>query len=512
MTDERNATASTSTWRLGLVASVSTVLVSQLLVLNRFLPIQEGWFAAYAHLIWAGKVPYRDFYLFLQPVYPLMVTALVRVAGYGFLAVHVLGLGERLALTAVLYVLLARLFRPLTSFLATLTAVILFASNSNDVIDSYLQVCLVFSLGGVYLLIRCLEARKVSGAVGWAAAAGAALALGFFTKQTTGLAVAGASISIACLALYRTRRNRLLPVAGALLGGWAAVMLPLLGWLAAERALGAYVEQVYGGAAASKGSLLVVLTGAFGGDAFREGVRSFAVLAAAVAAWVVAARWVGVCEDGAQRRARLRVSVLAAAAFGLAAWWWVLAPRYRAPVVDLLGVCAAVSVAGWWLRRAQPVLWDRLIIWLRGPRGLVISWAVLMLLLWWAASAAEDLWMRSLSLHFLDLKVVAVYWTFFAAIGLTVYWMWRALVREETGRPLIFALLAASGAAVVYLIIKLTFWSTFELGLAPLVIGVYFFGSVQLFFIGISGEYIGSIHTQVYHRPLVIEKERINFD
>jgi len=66
--------------------------------------------------------------------------------------------------------------------------------------------------------------------------------------------------------------------------------------------------------------------------------------------------------------------------------------------------------------------------------------------------------------------------------------------------------------AVVYLILKLAMWSTFNLGLAPLVIGVYFFGSVQLFFIGILGEYIGSIHTQVYHRPLVIEKERINFD
>jgi len=65
--------------------------------------------------------------------------------------------------------------------------------------------------------------------------------------------------------------------------------------------------------------------------------------------------------------------------------------------------------------------------------------------------------------------------------------------------------------AAAYLVIKLTFWNTFSLGLAPLVIGVYFIGSVQLFFIGILGEYIGSIHTQVHHRPLVIEKERINF-
>jgi polyisoprenyl-phosphate glycosyltransferase len=66
--------------------------------------------------------------------------------------------------------------------------------------------------------------------------------------------------------------------------------------------------------------------------------------------------------------------------------------------------------------------------------------------------------------------------------------------------------------AVVYLVLKLAWWDTFNLGLAPLVIGVYFFGSVQLFFIGMLGEYIGAIHTQVHKRPLVVERERINFD
>lgn len=67
-------------------------------------------------------------------------------------------------------------------------------------------------------------------------------------------------------------------------------------------------------------------------------------------------------------------------------------------------------------------------------------------------------------------------------------------------------------AAVGYLIAKLIFWNYFTLGMAPLVIGLFFFSSVQLFFIGIIGEYIGSIHTQVLKRPLVVEKERINFD
>jgi glycosyltransferase involved in cell wall biosynthesis len=64
---------------------------------------------------------------------------------------------------------------------------------------------------------------------------------------------------------------------------------------------------------------------------------------------------------------------------------------------------------------------------------------------------------------------------------------------------------------LVYLVYKLLFWQRFPLGVAPVVIGLFFFASVQLFFIGIIGEYIGAIHTRVSRRPLVVEKERINF-
>lgn len=64
----------------------------------------------------------------------------------------------------------------------------------------------------------------------------------------------------------------------------------------------------------------------------------------------------------------------------------------------------------------------------------------------------------------------------------------------------------------VYFLYKLLFWNRFSVGVAPLVIGIFFLGSVQLVFIGVLGEYIGAIHTQSLKRPLVIEKERINFD
>lgn len=62
-----------------------------------------------------------------------------------------------------------------------------------------------------------------------------------------------------------------------------------------------------------------------------------------------------------------------------------------------------------------------------------------------------------------------------------------------------------------YLIYKLLFWNNFTVGTAPVVIGIFFLGAVQLFCMGLLGEYIGSIHTQVLKRPPVIEKERINF-
>lgn len=61
-----------------------------------------------------------------------------------------------------------------------------------------------------------------------------------------------------------------------------------------------------------------------------------------------------------------------------------------------------------------------------------------------------------------------------------------------------------------YLIAKLVFWQHFAVGTAPVIIGLFFFGAVQLFFIGIVGEYVAAIHTQVSKRPLVVEKERVN--
>ncbi len=65
--------------------------------------------------------------------------------------------------------------------------------------------------------------------------------------------------------------------------------------------------------------------------------------------------------------------------------------------------------------------------------------------------------------------------------------------------------------ALFFLVAKLLYWNSFQLGTAPILIGIFFFGAMQAFFIGVLGEYIGSIHTQVRNMPLVVELERVNF-
>ena len=66
--------------------------------------------------------------------------------------------------------------------------------------------------------------------------------------------------------------------------------------------------------------------------------------------------------------------------------------------------------------------------------------------------------------------------------------------------------------AFIYLIMKLLYWNSFTLGIAPIIIGMFFLGSIQIAFIGIIGEYIGAILERVIRRPLIVEKERLNFD
>ena len=95
-----------------------------------------------------------------------------------------------------------------------------------------------------------------------------------------------------------------------------------------------------------------------------------------------------------------------------------------------------------------------------------------------------------------------------AMLGITK--LSKVPLRVVTFSGFLGSLLSMLGGSA-YFAYKLLFWQQFTLGIAPIAIGMFFLGSLQLLFMGIIGEYIGNIHTQVHNRPLVVERERLNF-
>jgi glycosyltransferase involved in cell wall biosynthesis len=101
----------------------------------------------------------------------------------------------------------------------------------------------------------------------------------------------------------------------------------------------------------------------------------------------------------------------------------------------------------------------------------------------------------------------------------TLYDMAMLGITNLSKVPLRIAVFAGFGGALLsvmvslgYLIYKLLFWRSFEVGVAPILIGFFFLGSLLLLFLGVIGEYVGAIHTMVQKRPFAIEQERINFE
>ena len=96
-----------------------------------------------------------------------------------------------------------------------------------------------------------------------------------------------------------------------------------------------------------------------------------------------------------------------------------------------------------------------------------------------------------------------------AMVSITAYT--KAGLRVATLLGIIYAIISF-GIGIFYFIYKITHWMTFSTGMAPLIVGLFFMGGTQLFFLGMMGEYILSMNERIKNRPLIIERERINFD
>jgi hypothetical protein len=237
------------------LAACLLVAVFLSFIFNRFLPAQDAWFAHYGELMRAGRLPYRDFYCFIQPLPLLIARGIVAVGGDYLIWFRLYGVAERLALTLVLYDMLRQCFSRYAAFVGTVVAVVMMTSSADDAFFSYLVTCILFSAAAMSALARGFRTQRAA-CFRWC---GVFLALAFFSKQSSGglLGVALFGALLWCGGSFRATWQRLVQV-GA---GFAIVGLAFAAILFAWGVTGFYVREVFFNAVGQKGGASTILTG-----------------------------------------------------------------------------------------------------------------------------------------------------------------------------------------------------------------------------------------------------------
>jgi hypothetical protein len=245
-------------FNVGAALCVVVIVVYNLFFFNRYFPLSEGWFSAYAHLMRGGAVPYRDFYLYVTPLYPTVLAVFTSVFGEAIVWLRVLGIAVMSGIGLLLHSLLRQRFAPLPSFAATVAAIILYQSGVAHIAYDFIQIVTFFSLAATLCLVKygqLCEGGPVNPAEGWPYpfAAGVFASLAFLTKQSNGAFVVAFSAFALALIIARSsaktaRAAFLVYVAGGLIPA-AAVLV----WLGAAGALDDFLRQVVSHAISVKG-------------------------------------------------------------------------------------------------------------------------------------------------------------------------------------------------------------------------------------------------------------------
>lgn len=268
-----------------LLAGALAVLLPALFmsfIFNRYIPINEGWFHYYSWLMHKGQMPYRDFWFFGQPV-SLWIAWFV--AGDHLINTRLFGLVERIVLCGMLYFLLSRQFSPKACFLATVTSMMVFLSYLTEGFFTYLVDSLWFLIAALICVYEAQTHSRHYRSILFLA--GAFTSLCFFTKQSVG--VFSILAVIVLIAWPEFELGRIINKLAYFLIGWIVAASPIVSWLMMNGAWGAYVNEVFKGAASAKGSFKTI----FLTTLHRSMSPKVDVIFVAVAAVLALAAWRG---------------------------------------------------------------------------------------------------------------------------------------------------------------------------------------------------------------------------
>jgi len=227
-------------------------------IYNRFLPLQDAWFENYGQLMKQGKVPYRDFYFFTQPLSLLISRAIVEISDK-LIYFKYYACVERLILTISLYWLLRQQFSMLASFVGAATAIIGMTSFDADGLFSYFYTAILFLILAIGLLIKAINATQENRT--YLLLSGFFLGLGFYSKQSLGI-VMGATFFCAFLVISSNLRivySRLVSFSA----GFSLAGLPFMVWIVCWNLSRSYYEDVFLNAGVQKGGFGTIFTSFF---------------------------------------------------------------------------------------------------------------------------------------------------------------------------------------------------------------------------------------------------------
>jgi len=252
----------TITLNIHLIFTLLVLFIYNLFFFNKFFPLTEGWFSVYTELMSRGSVPYRDFYFYLPPLYPMLLKPVWILSGGSFLALRIFGIAIILLMATALFSILKQIFSPTSALIATIVAIIYYQSGVAHITYDFTQILTLFALTATYFIIKYIDVSCTAAFDGgiFLFSAGIFASMSFLTKQSNGFFV------VIFLGLSVIFMNSLQPkqVFHRLCWYCIGVALPMLAmvlYLFCHGALGLGIAQVFRGASHAKGSSKAIIYG-----------------------------------------------------------------------------------------------------------------------------------------------------------------------------------------------------------------------------------------------------------
>lgn len=246
------------------ISAVSIVLFYNYLYSFSFLPITEGWFTVYGKLINEGMTPYKDFYLYLTPLYPLFIAQFIEVFGESFIALRLLGFFITLLITSSLFIILSNRFKPIPAMFTTITCIFYYQSGVAYISYDFTQLLTLMTLASLLMLIIVGDLKNENydkdrvKIIICLLLSGLFASLAFLTKQSNGLMILIASGIASSYLVYFNYRNNLKLFFYYMIGVFTPLSIIFI-WLISENALGDFFNQIFTDALSTKGDIDQVL-------------------------------------------------------------------------------------------------------------------------------------------------------------------------------------------------------------------------------------------------------------